>query len=311
MKLKTTFLSTALCAIISLSSASADVKEAARKLHDESGDALVGIKALLKIEVTRGGQPAGGQEVPVWGNGTVIGDGLIATSYSTLIPDVAAQAPGGALPAGVQLNTKLNEVKFVNGSGEEFDGKLILHDEDLDLAFLAIDPQSDTAADWKIGAVDIAGDADVQLLDDLIGLTRYPSTLRFATELRTGEVTAKVERPRLMYAVRGLPAGSPAFTDSGSFLGMVVMRKAATKKEQSIPIVLPAKYLRKLVPQAVEKQAALKDAPAEEAKAEEATEEPAAKAEEAAPKEEAADSAPATEEKAEEAAPKEESASEE
>ncbi len=116
-------------AFAAVTPAHADIKEAARKLHDDSQSALVGIKGLLKIDVTMNGQPAGNQETPIWGNGLVIGDGLVATAYQTLVPDVAAQAKSGGAPAGIEIKTNLAEVKFVDGSGEEFDAKLILHDD--------------------------------------------------------------------------------------------------------------------------------------------------------------------------------------
>ena len=123
--------------------AQADIKEAARKLHDQSNSALVGIKGLLKIDVTRAGQPAGNQEAPIWGNGLVIGDGIVVAAYQTLVPDVAAQ-----VPAGVEVKTKLNEIK----------------------------------------AIEIAADPEAQLLDDVISLSRQSSTLRFTSALKTGEV---------------------------------------------------------------------------------------------------------------------------
>ena len=266
----------ALFLISALTPAAADVKEAARQLHERSNASLVGIKGLLKIDVTMNGQPAGNQESPIWGNGTVIGEGLVLTAYQTLVPDVAAQAPGGGgLPAGVEIKTKLNEVKFVDSSGEEYDAKLILHDEDLDLAFLAIDPKSDNAEAWEIGPVDISSDPEAQLLDDVVSMSRQSSTLRFASALKIGTVTSVVKRPRVMYAVDGISPGKPAFTADGTFLGMVTLRKSADQKQSPVPIILPAKYLRKLVPQALEKQEALKTAEAEpEEKEEPEKEEP-------------------------------------
>ena len=239
--------------------AQADIKEVARKLHDESNPALVGIEGLLKIDVTRSGQPAGNQEAPIWGNGLVIGDGIVLASYQTLVPDVAAQ-----VPPGVEVKTKLNEIKFVDGAGEEFEAKLILHDEDLDLAFLAVDPKAENAAAWEIKAIDVTADPEAQLLDEVISLSRQSSTLRFTSSLKIGTVVSVVKRPRLLYAVDGIAPGAPVFVEDGTFLGMVTLRKSAEKKEAPIPVILPVKYIRKLLPQALEKQEALKSGEAEE-----------------------------------------------
>ena len=69
MKMKSTLFATGASALAlafaAMTPAQADIKEAARKLHDESNAALVGIKGLLKIDVTRDGQPAGNQEAPI------------------------------------------------------------------------------------------------------------------------------------------------------------------------------------------------------------------------------------------------------
>ena len=246
----------------------ADIKEAARSLHDRSNSAIVGIKGLLKIDVTMNGQPAGKQESPIWGNGTVIGDGIVVAAYQTLVPDVAAQAKGGGMPPGVEIKTKLNEVKFVDPSGEEYDAKLVLHDEDLDLAFLSLDPKAENIDAWEVKPIEIASDPTVGLLDDVISMSRQSSTLRFASALKTGTVISVVKRPRLLYAVDGISPGSPAFTEDGGFLGLVTLRKSADGKRPPVPVILPAKYLRKLVPQAVEKQEALKSGEGEEEESE-------------------------------------------
>jgi len=259
-------------AFAAVTPAHADIKEAARKLHDDSQSALVGIKGLLKIDVTMNGQPAGNQETPIWGNGLVIGDGLVATAYQTLVPDVAAQAKSGGAPAGIEIKTNLTEVKFVDGSGEEFDAKLILHDEDLDLAFLALDPKSDNVDAWEIAAIPITSDPEVQILDDVIALSRQSATLRFASAMKIGSVTSVVKRPRLLYAVDGISPGSPVFSEQGTFLGMATLRKSADNKQKPVPVILPAKYLRKLVPQAIEKQEALASGEAGDEETEEAAE---------------------------------------
>ena len=177
------------------------------------------------------------------------------------------------MPKGVEVKTKLAEIKFVDEAGEEFDAKLILHDEDLDLAFLALDPKAENAEAWEIKGIDISSDPTARLLDDVISMSRQSATLRFASSLRVGTVKSVVKRPRILYAVDGVSPGAPAFAADGAFLGLVTLRKSAAGKQQPVPVILPSKYIRKLVPQAVEKQEALKTAPVEEKPAPEEKEE--------------------------------------
>ncbi len=110
----------------------------------------------------------------------------------------------------------------------------------------------------------------------MIALSRQSATLRFASAMKIGSVTSVVKRPRLLYAVDGISPGSPVFSEQGTFLGMATLRKAADNKQKPVPVILPAKYLRKLIPQAIEKQEALAsgDGGDEEASEPDAGEEP-------------------------------------
>ena len=143
-------------------------------------------------------------------------------------------------------------MKLVDGSGEEFDAKLVLHDEDLGIAFVALDRQSDNADAWSDEPIDIAEDIEITHLDEVVIISRTSEAMRFQPAVKIGEVSTVVRRPRLLYSVGSLSSGSAVFHLDGQFVGLSIRKLSS---DGDFRAVLPAKYIRKLLPQAIEKTA--------------------------------------------------------
>ena len=140
--------------------------DTARSVFENHSSSVIGIKAILKLDIAMNGQSAGAQEVPVWGNAIVIDDNLAVACYRSIMPEVSlGGAAGGELPEGVTIDRKLESVKLVNEAGDEFEAKLVIHDESLNLAFVAIDPTGENAADFDVSALSIEGDIQLTHLD--------------------------------------------------------------------------------------------------------------------------------------------------
>lgn len=230
--------------------AHAGIQEDARKVYEEKTPSVLGVKGVLTVNVTMNGQPGGSQEKTLWSNGVVVSDGLVAVAYRTIKPNLAA---GGGVQPGIKLESELSEIKLVDASGEEYDAKLVLHDEDLGLAFVAINPEGDNAKDFKAAAIDLSKDVKIKHLDELVALSRMPEKMRSVGRVTTGQVSAIVERPRTLYLVQNVAMSNPVFTSTGEFVGLTV----ALKNSGAMPVVIPAKYIRKVIGQAKEKQAEL------------------------------------------------------
>ena len=252
MKL-TKLINTIAIAGLSLSAvvtAQVDSKEAARKVFADNAPSVLGLRGLLKLEVSMNGKPGGSQEKALTSNGVVVADGLLAVAYRTIKPNLAATM---ASRPGLKIESDLAELKLLDSSGEEYDAKLVLHDEDLGLAFVAIDPKGDNAKEFKFKAVDISKDVEVKHLDELVGIGRLSEKMRSEGRVSLGSVSAIVKRPRTLYIVQGVAMSNPIFTQAGEFVGLTV----ALKNSGAMPIVMPAKYLRKVLDQAKAKQAEL------------------------------------------------------
>ena len=227
-----------------------DIKVKAQKTLTDNSPSVLGVRGLLKIDVTMKGKPAGTQEKSLWTNGVVVADGLVVLAYRTINPNLAATA---ATRPGLKLESNLSELKLIDPSGEEFDAKLVLHDVDLGLAFIAINPKGEKAKDFKVKAIDISKDVKVEHFDEMVGLGRMSEKMRSVSRVTIGRVSAIIKRPRTLFIVQGVSMSNPIFTPNGEFVGMTV----SLKNSGSQPVVIPAKYIRKLLDQAKEKQAEL------------------------------------------------------
>ncbi len=223
---------------------------AKREIYNTNEGSVFGVKGILKITATIQGQVKN-QEAQIWSNATCIGDGLLVAAYGSISPNV-----GGNMP-NIEITKEIEGLKLINSAGEEFDAKLVLHDEDLGLAYIALDPSGENAANWKNQIVDISKDSDLKHLDKTVNISRYADHFRYQSAVTVGTVSAILQKPRKLYQIIGASMSAPSFNEAGQFVGITVT-KAATKGKQSPPVTIPAKYIRKLVEQAAAKQAELK-----------------------------------------------------
>lgn len=239
------------------SAQSEDIKIAARKVLDTNQPMVFGIKSMVNVEATMQGKEVLNREMPAYGVGTVIADGMLVASYRTIKPKAGSSVPGlaRARAQGLKLNTEVKEVKLVDESGEEFAAKLVLHDEDLDLAFIALDRKGDNAGSWSCQPVDISSDAELDHLDDVVYLSRAGESMRFQPSVRVGQVHTVIKLPRQLYATSSPVISGASFNTQGQFVGLGI-RKASDAGGE-FTAVLPAKYIRKLLPQAIEKAASI------------------------------------------------------
>lgn len=236
--------------ILSITSAVGIETSAKREIFNKHKDSVYGVKGILKITATLQGQVKN-QEAQIWSNATCIGDGLLVSAYASISPNV-----GGNMP-NVEISKEIESLKVINAAGDEFDAKLVLHDEDLGLAYIAIDPKAENAASWKGQIVDISKDVELQHLDETINISRFGEQFRYQNAVVIGTVSAILEKPRKLYQIVNSAMSAPSFNEAGDFIGITVA-KAGEKGQPSPTVTIPAKYIRSLVEQATAKQSELK-----------------------------------------------------
>lgn len=249
--------------------------DAARKLFTEKQSAVVAVSAVVKLQISVGGQNQS-QEQSVEMLGTVINEqGLTLVAYSAL--DLSSQVKAqvkGKIPANVKLEVKsdFKEVKLILSDGEEVPGDVVLKDEDLDVAFIRPDPASDEfkAAKWSPVRL-IPPPAEPQVLDEVVILERFGKDLGRKASVNFARIVTILTKPRNFYVVNDNNAGTPVYDLKGNLLGIFVRR--IFEKSAATPVIMPVKDLVDLAKQA-ETAPAPKKEETEEKKPEAATAKP-------------------------------------
>ena len=225
--------------------------KAKREIFYAYEKSVFGLKGTLKISANYQGQTRN-EEAKIWSNATNIGKGLLVVAYSSISPNF----PGGP---NVQITKEITDLKLVNSTGIEFDAKLVLHDEDLDLAYIAVDPKGKNIANWKDQIIDTSNNTDLKHFDETINISRYAEHFDYQSAVTVGTVSSIQEKPRKLYQVLNSSMSAPSFNNNGYFIGITISRASkAGHNQASTPVTIPAKYIRKFIPIAIQHQAKLK-----------------------------------------------------
>jgi S1-C subfamily serine protease len=186
--------------------------------------------------------------------------GLSLCSLAAIDPTTAVSSIRANVEGQVQKLTvkgELSEIKYRLANGDEVEAKIILKDEDQDLAFLAPKKALDANA-AKFAPVSLeAGEKSIQLMDPLVFISRLGKNLGYEPALITGRVTAKITKPRVEYIAGGQP-GAPAFNRDGKLVGVVLTHHrpdseaAAGGEVVQTAVLIPATDLVDAAKQAME-----------------------------------------------------------
>lgn len=229
---KRSALAVALAALLSFTTVSAVVCEEAdegRDILNRWQSSVVTVKLVTEDRMVAQGREVSKTEGKSEVTGTIIDpSGLVLVSLfsidSSKIFERMSAMGGGA--ANYKMETQVTDVKIRLPDGEELPAKIILRDEDLDLAFIR--PTEKPAE--PMSAVDLSDKARPQLLDPIVVLNRMGKVANWAPAVLLDRVYAIVEKPRTFYvptpnAMEG-GLGSPVFTLDGKVVGIFVLRVA-------------------------------------------------------------------------------------
>lgn len=224
---------------------------AKREIYNANKASVLGLKGVLKVTATFQGKTRN-ENANIWSNATNIGKGLFVVASASISPD---------FPAGpdVMIVKEVTALQLINTAGEIFDAKMVLNDEDLGLAYIAIDPKGKNASKWKDQIVDISTDPELQHFDETINISRYAEHFDYQSAVTVGTVSSIQNKPRKLYQVLNSSMSAPSFNSAGKFIGITISRTSTVEKSRnSTPVTIPAKYIRKFVKIASKNQAKLK-----------------------------------------------------
>jgi len=248
-----------------------DVRAAARDVVKQWQDAIVNVRVVLKTRMSMGGREMQSADDSVDAVGTVIDpSGLTVMSLGSLNPGAMmskivgiSAGSGSGSDTRIDITSEPTDLKIRVPDGRELPAKIVLRDEDLDLAFIrpTVKPAS------PMVAIKLSDSATPALLDQVLILSRLGRVGSWAPSASLADISAIIQRPRTFYVLGGAPAGmgTPAFNASGKLVGLLTLRQVDPGRASMfsmtggaealglLPVILPAADVLEIAHQADEK----------------------------------------------------------
>jgi S1-C subfamily serine protease len=242
-----------------------DDRAAAREIVKRWQAAIVNVRVVLKMRVSVGGREMQSMDESVETVGTVIDpSGLTVLSLGSLNPGSMMNklmGSGGSDQDRMEIGSEPSDVKLRLPEGRELSARIVLRDEDLDLAFL----RPTMKPDKPFVAINLADEGRPSLLDQVIILSRLGRVGGWTPAASLQTIGAIIEKPRTFYVIEtggtgGM--GTPAFMSSGKVVGLLTMRSVqagrpgmfsmmgGTEGLGLLPVILPAADVREIAQQA-------------------------------------------------------------
>ena len=245
----------------------ADDRAAAREIVKKWQAAIVTIRVVLKMRVSAGGREMQSMDESVETVGTVIDpSGLTVLSLGALNPGSMLNrlmGSGGGQDR-MEFGSEPTDVRMRLADGRELAARIVLRDEDLDLAFL----RPTVKPDGPLVAINLADEGRPSLLDPIVLLSRLGRVGGWTPAASLQTIGAIIEKPRTFYVIETGTTGAmgiPAFTTSGKVAGLLTMRSiqagkpgmfsmmGGTEGMGLLPVILPAADVKEIAQQAPEK----------------------------------------------------------
>jgi len=212
------------------------LSESARDIYQSYQDALAVVTArcLIEFKTDKGKLPD--QEQNTQTLGTIIHSrGLVVVSNSALDLSVGMVGQKGRAAGSEEFLTVTDaessfpEIQINLADGSEYNATRIQQNEELDLAFLLINPKQVADRKVPLAFVDISKkitEGSLSIADAVVGLSRSSSVYRHIPTVMPGYVTAISKRPESTFYITtaGVSQGVPVFDLQGRFAGITVQR---------------------------------------------------------------------------------------
>ena len=246
-----------------------DDRAAGREIVKRWQAAIVNVRVTLKMRVSVGGREMQSMDESVETVGTVIDPGgLTVLSLGSLNPgsmmNRLMSSSSGSAQDRMEFGSEPTDVKLRLPDGRELTARIVLRDEDLDLAFL----RPTVKPDKPLVAINLSDEGRPSLLDPVVILSRLGRVGGWTPAASLQTIGAIIEKPRTFYVIEAGAAsamGTPAFTPAGKVVGLLTMRSVQAGKAGMfsmmggteglglLPVILPAADVREIAQQAPEK----------------------------------------------------------
>jgi S1-C subfamily serine protease len=178
-----------------------DDRAAGREIVKKWQGAIVNVRVVLKMRVSVGGREMQSMDESVETVGTVIHpSGLTVLSLGALNPGAMMNkmiGGGGSSQERMEFGSEPSDVKLRLSDGKELPARIVLRDEDLDLAFL----RPTVKPDKPLVAIDLADEGRPAILDTVVVLSRLGRVGGWTPAASLQTIGAIIERPRTFYVI--------------------------------------------------------------------------------------------------------------
>jgi hypothetical protein len=222
-----------------------------KNILDQNADCVTWVSVTMRVEVSAGGRSMPPQEQKLEAIGTIIAeDGLTVLSLSTVDPRAKILSRLRTGGASVQVN--YTEVLLLMPDGSEVPAKILLKDNDLDLAYVLPITEEKSSEGKKRKAFPFVPSKQGNfqspaVLDGVVSMSKLGRNLYRQSTLRRGWVNAVIEKPRQYYVIENTSPGTPVFDKRGTWLGVVVYKME--RGQPSAIVTLPSKDILEIAEQ--------------------------------------------------------------
>lgn len=249
----------ALLLVMATTAGAADLRATGRDLAAKYGNAVIRVNVVINQKASFGGEDRE-EEVSHEINGTIIGeDGLTLVPLSNIDPSsMVKRMMGDQMNEQIKFETTVKDIKMLMADGKEVRATVVSRDSDLDLAFL----RPTTKSDKKFTAINLADNANAQLLEEVVVLARFGKIANRRIGVMSGEVQGIIEKPRKFYVPSSELGtggyGLPIFNENSKLVGFVMIRtmagsRSADSDERTLGIIMPASDILEIAKQVPEK----------------------------------------------------------
>ena len=219
--------------------------------------AVIPVKIVVKSGMSYGGKDTNRSESSNEIIGTVIDpNGLTLVSLSATDPTSVFGnmfGMGEGEDSKVKFQSELTDVKLIQPDGKEIPAKVVLRDNDLDMAFI----QPINKPDKPFPYIDLSKSAQPSILDQVVTINRMSKSANRTPQVSLDRVEAIIDKPRTFYVLgRSLGEGglgTPIFNLDGKIIGILLLRSSKSDNAPGMgallggtgglgimPLVLPA-----------------------------------------------------------------------
>lgn len=230
--------------IIGVKVTNAGEKAVWKDLLTNQSNCVTWLSLTMKIDVSAGGRSLPSQEQKLEALGTVIAkDGLTVLSLTSIDPKSKIMSRLRTSSASVQVN--YTEVLILKPDGTEIPAKVLLKDEDLDLAFVL--PLDSKSSSFPVFCSISDKSNTLDVLDEVVTMSKLGKNLYRQSTLRKGWVNALISKPRKYLVIENSSPGNPVFDREGYWLGVAVYKME--RGQPSSLVTLPAEDILEIAQQ--------------------------------------------------------------